>query len=90
MGNISSATVLLYVAITAFVFRRVIFKQLRGSTLSGRTLWLMPVVLLVISWKDADAEAIAWARTPRRMASPLWTPSCSSGSRGFYQAGIAD
>jgi hypothetical protein len=48
MGNTSSATVLLYVAIAAFVFWRVILKQLAGSTLSVRSLWLIPVILLAI------------------------------------------
>jgi hypothetical protein len=48
MGNTSSATVLLYVAIAVFVFWRVILKQLTGSTLSLRSLWLIPAVLLVI------------------------------------------
>lgn len=48
MGNNSSATVLLYVAIAVFVLWRVVLKQLAGSTLSVRSLWLIPVVLLVI------------------------------------------
>jgi hypothetical protein len=48
MENTGSVTVLLYVAIAVFVFWRVIVKQLSGSTLSVRSLWLIPVILLVI------------------------------------------
>jgi hypothetical protein len=48
MENLTPATALLYFAIAAFVIWRVVFRQLRGSTLSLRSLWLIPVILLVI------------------------------------------
>jgi hypothetical protein len=52
MGNTSAATILLYVVIAAFVIWRVVIKQLRGSTLSTRSLWLIPGILLVIGFVD--------------------------------------
>jgi len=52
MGNSGAATILLYVVIAAFVIWRVVIRQLRGSTLSLRSLWLVPGILLVIGLVD--------------------------------------
>ncbi|MEV4142893.1 hypothetical protein AB0J40_04445 [Amycolatopsis sp. NPDC049691] len=44
----SAATVLLYVAIAAYVFYRVVYKQVRGTLLDRRTLTVMPLVLVAV------------------------------------------
>ncbi|MFJ7211547.1 hypothetical protein [Amycolatopsis sp. NPDC098790] len=44
----SAANVLLYVAIAAYVFYRVVYKQVRGTLLNRRTLTVMPLVLVAV------------------------------------------
>lgn len=44
----SAANVLLYVAIAAYVFYRVVYKQVRGTLLDRRTLTVMPLILVVV------------------------------------------
>ena len=44
----SAATVLLYVAIAAYVFYRVVYKQVRGTLLDRRTLTVMPLILVAV------------------------------------------
>ncbi|MGW5716178.1 hypothetical protein ACWEVP_08430 [Amycolatopsis sp. NPDC003865] len=44
----SAANVLLYVAIAAYVFYRVVYKQVRGTLLDRRTLTVMPLVLVAV------------------------------------------
>jgi hypothetical protein len=49
----SPATVLLYVAIAALVFYRMIYRQLRGTLLSRKGLLLMPLILVAIGFFTA-------------------------------------
>jgi hypothetical protein len=44
----SAANVLFYVAIAAYVFYRVVYKQVRGTLLDRRTLTVMPLVLVAV------------------------------------------
>ncbi|SEF28979.1 hypothetical protein SAMN05421837_104450 [Amycolatopsis pretoriensis] len=44
----SAANVLLYVAIAAYVFYRVVYKQVRGTLLNRRTLTVMPLILVAV------------------------------------------
>jgi hypothetical protein len=51
------ATVLLYLAIAALVFYRVIYRQLRGTLLSRKGLMLMPLILVAIGLVTAIQAA---------------------------------
>lgn len=44
----SAANVLLYVVIAAFVFYRVVYKQVRGTLLNRKTLTTLPLILVVV------------------------------------------
>ncbi|MDT8910791.1 hypothetical protein [Amycolatopsis sp. PS_44_ISF1] len=47
------ATILLYVALAALVFYRVIYRQLRGTLLSRRGLLVLPAILVAIGFFTA-------------------------------------
>jgi hypothetical protein len=57
MGHLTPLQILLYVAIAALVISRVVFRQLRGTTLTVRGMLLIPGILVLLGVENC-AQAL--------------------------------